>query len=157
MLKKLATTIFVTMVALNLTAAVPPVKESVPVSIETSSEKKAEAVTSYKELKEMAEEIKGEKLSFKEKLSLNIAAKAMKKAAKKSENAVNFSGDKSKTTALILCIFLGTLGVHRFYLGYTLIGIIQLLTLGGLGIWSLIDLIRIATGSLEPKDGSYYQ
>jgi len=52
------------------------------------------------------------------------------------------------TTALLLCIFLGFLGAHRFYMGYTLIGVIQLLTLGGLGIWSLIDLIRIITGSL---------
>lgn len=64
-------------------------------------------------------------------------------------------GDKSQVTALILAVLIGGLGIHRFYLGYTWQGVVQLLTLGGLGIWSLIDLIRIITGDLQPKDGSY--
>lgn len=50
---------------------------------------------------------------------------------------------------------MGGLGIHRFYLGYTGIGIIQLLTLGGCGIWTLIDLIRIITGDLQPNGGTY--
>jgi len=58
--------------------------------------------------------------------------------------------------ALLLCIFFGIIGAHRFYLGYTGIGIIQLLTFGLLGIWTLIDFIRILTGSLKPKDGDYF-
>lgn len=74
---------------------------------------------------------------------------------KQSQVGHALSGGKSQLVALILAIFLGALGIHRFYLGYTLIGIIQLLTAGGLGIWLLIDIIRIATGDLEPKDGSY--
>ncbi|HIF61703.1 MAG TPA: TM2 domain-containing protein, partial [Candidatus Pelagibacter sp.] len=53
------------------------------------------------------------------------------------------------------CLFLGFLGIHRFYLGYTLIGIIQFLTGGGLMIWVLIDLIRLITGSLGPKDSGW--
>ena len=61
---------------------------------------------------------------------------------------------KSKTTAIILALFFGYLGVDRFYLGYTGLGIAKLLTAGGLGIWSLIDLIRIITGSLKAADGS---
>lgn len=65
------------------------------------------------------------------------------------------SSGKSQVTALLLCIFLGGIGIHRFYLGYTWQGVVQLLTLGGLGIWALIDLIRIITGDLQPKDGSY--
>ena len=52
--------------------------------------------------------------------------------------------------AFILCFFLGGLGIHRFYLGYPLIGLLQILTLGGFGIWILIDLIRIITGDLGP-------
>ncbi len=64
-------------------------------------------------------------------------------------------GGKSQLVALILVIFVGGLGIHRFYLGYTSIGIIQLLTLGGCGIWALIDLVRIATGDLKPKGGEY--
>lgn len=62
---------------------------------------------------------------------------------------------KSQVIALILVIVVGGLGIHRFYLGYTWQGIVQLLTLGGCGIWAIIDLIRIITGDLGPKDGTY--
>jgi len=69
-------------------------------------------------------------------------------------DATNSStSDKSKTTAILLCLFLGGIGVHRFYLGYTKYGVIQLLTLGGIGIWSLIDLVRLITGSLKDHEG----
>lgn len=64
-------------------------------------------------------------------------------------------GGKSQVIALILCILLGGLGIHRFYLGYTWQGVVQLLTAGGCGIWAIIDLIRIITGDLTPKNGSY--
>jgi len=56
-------------------------------------------------------------------------------------------------TALLLCIFLGWLGIHRFYTGYVVIGVIQLLTGGGCGIWALIDLILIAVGSYRDVQG----
>jgi hypothetical protein len=65
------------------------------------------------------------------------------------------SGGKSQIAALLLCWFVGIIGIHRFYLGYTWQGIVQILTLGGLGIWTLVDLIRIITGDLKPKDGEY--
>lgn len=64
-------------------------------------------------------------------------------------------GSKSQIIAAILAFVVGGLGIHRFYLGYTWQGIVQLLTLGGCGIWALIDLIRICTGDLGPKNGSY--
>ena len=64
---------------------------------------------------------------------------------------------ESKTTAIILSVLVGSLGVDRFYLGYTGLGILKLLTCGGLGIWTLIDLIRICTGSLKAADGSELQ
>jgi TM2 domain-containing membrane protein YozV len=54
-------------------------------------------------------------------------------------------------TALLLCIFLGTFGIHRFYTKSIGIGLIQLFTLGGCGIWVLIDLIMIVVGSF--RDG----
>ena len=64
---------------------------------------------------------------------------------------------KSKTTALILSILVGGLGVDRFYLGYTGMGILKLLTGGCFGILYLIDIINIATGKLGPADGSGYE
>lgn len=69
--------------------------------------------------------------------------------------AVPPGGSKNQTLAAVLAFFLGGIGVHRFYLGYTWQGIVQILTLGGLGIWALIDFIRICIGDLEPKDGGY--
>lgn len=63
---------------------------------------------------------------------------------------------KSKTTALILSILVGGLGIDRFYLGYTGIGVLKLLTGGGLGILWIIDILNIANGQLGPSDGSPY-
>lgn len=94
----------------------------------------------------------GQKMSFKETLVLKQAQKEMKKSLK-SDSA---SGPKSQIIALVLVLLVGYLGIHRFYLGYTGIGIIQLLTAGACGIWTLIDLIRIITGDLVPADGSSY-
>ena len=61
---------------------------------------------------------------------------------------------KNFVARLILCILLGGLGVHRFYVGKVGTGIIMLLTLGGLGIWQLIDIIRIAIQKFKDSDGA---
>ncbi|NJL01840.1 MAG: TM2 domain-containing protein [Spirulinaceae cyanobacterium RM2_2_10] len=60
---------------------------------------------------------------------------------------------KSKIAAALLCFFLGVFGIHRFYLGYTGLGIAQLLTCGGCGIWSLVDFVLILTGGLKDSEG----
>ena len=60
---------------------------------------------------------------------------------------------KSKVTAALLCFFLGAFGVHRFYTGKIGTGVLQLITLGGLGIWAIIDFIRISTGSFLDANG----
>jgi hypothetical protein len=57
-------------------------------------------------------------------------------------------------TTLLLCFFLGVFGVHSFYTKKTSIGIAQLLTLGGCGIWTTIDLIMIIVGSFKDGDGN---
>jgi TM2 domain-containing membrane protein YozV len=61
--------------------------------------------------------------------------------------------DKSKIVAGLLQFFLGGLGIGRFYLGYTGIGLAQLFTCGGLGIWALIDMILIFMGRVPDSDG----
>lgn len=63
------------------------------------------------------------------------------------------SPPKDWLTALLLCIFLGELGIHRFYAGKIGTGILWLLTGGCLGIGWLIDVIMIATGSFTDKSG----
>ena len=63
------------------------------------------------------------------------------------------AGGKDWLVALLLSIFLGSLGIDRFYLGYIGLGILKLLTCGGLGIWWLIDLILLATGKMTDKNG----
>lgn len=54
---------------------------------------------------------------------------------------------------LLLCVFLGELGVHRFYVGKIGTGILMLITLGGCGIWWLIDLIFIVTNQFTDDEG----
>jgi len=61
--------------------------------------------------------------------------------------------EKGFVPAILLCFFLGPLGAHRFYVGKIWTGILQLITFGGLGIWSLIDFILIVVGSFKDKQG----
>ncbi|MBV9657561.1 MAG: TM2 domain-containing protein [Verrucomicrobia bacterium] len=61
---------------------------------------------------------------------------------------------KNKTTALLLCIFLGGVSAHRFYVGKTGSAILQIVTCGGLGVWLIIDLINIIRGEFTDKDGN---
>mgnify|MGYP001446773575 FL=1 len=63
------------------------------------------------------------------------------------------TSDKDWTTLLILSILLGWLGVDRFYAGHIGLGVLKLLTLGGCGIWSLIDIIMVAIGNFKDADG----
>ncbi len=61
--------------------------------------------------------------------------------------------EKGMGRTLTLCIFLGELGAHRFYVGKVGTGILMLLTLGGLGVWWMSDLILIGRGKFTDKKG----
>jgi TM2 domain-containing membrane protein YozV len=63
------------------------------------------------------------------------------------------TSDKSFMATLLFCLFLGTFGVHRFYVGKIGTGILMLLTFGGLGIWMLIDFIMIVCARFRDKQG----
>ena len=60
---------------------------------------------------------------------------------------------KSYLATILLCFFLGTLGIHRFYIGKIGTGILMLITAGGLGIWQIIDFVVAVVGHLLDKKG----
>ena len=63
------------------------------------------------------------------------------------------TSDKDWTTLLILSVLLGGVGVDRFYAGHIGLGVLKLITIGGCGIWALIDIIMVATGKFTDADG----
>lgn len=64
-----------------------------------------------------------------------------------------FASPRSRTVALLLAGFLGVFGAHRFYVGKTNTAVLQLITLGGLGLWWLADLIMIGAGAFRDSEG----
>ncbi|XP_065200932.1 TM2 domain-containing protein almondex [Planococcus citri] len=68
----------------------------------------------------------------------------------------NWTRGHKWSTALILSITLGGFGADRFYLGHWQEGIGKLFSFGGLGVWTLVDVLLIAIRYLGPADGSFY-
>lgn len=60
---------------------------------------------------------------------------------------------RSRVVTILLCLLLGGFGVHRFYAGKIGTGILMIVTLGGLGIWYIADLILVIFGAFRDKEG----
>lgn len=102
------------------------------------------------------EEIAGRKLTLKERLLLPLLKRKMNRATAHVQPGKANTG-KIQLVALLLCFFLGIIGVHRFYLGYYGLGILYILTLGIFGIGWFIDLILlIIPNGLTPKGKAGY-
>ena len=69
------------------------------------------------------------------------------------DSAPSTVSPKGFVPTIMLCFFLGGFGIHRFYVGKVGTGIVQLLTLGGLGIWTLVDFIMVVTGKFKDGQG----
>jgi TM2 domain-containing membrane protein YozV len=102
---------------------------------------------------------------FKRNLAKQIKAAIKDYKKQKHDDSLAEGGDKNQLVALLLAIFLGALGIHRFYIGRTgtallqlllfVLGLFLLFPLYALAIWILVDIILIVTGNLTPKNGSY--
>lgn len=68
---------------------------------------------------------------------------------------MQISGESTRDGGLmlVLCLLLGIFGAHRFYAGKTRSAVLQLVTLGGLGIWTLVDLLFILFGEFTDSEG----
>jgi TM2 domain-containing membrane protein YozV len=85
---------------------------------------------------------------------MHVSAHACPGCGASQQGQAATQSQKRILPAAILCFFIGVLGVHRFYVGKVGTGILQLLTLGGFGIWAFVDFIMIVIGSFRDSDGN---
>ena len=90
---------------------------------------------------------------MEEQLQKEVDKKRAEKEAERIIREEEGVSEKSRLVVSLLCWFLGYLGVHRFYAGKTGTGLLMLFTLGGFGIWWLIDDIITLTGNLKDGEG----
>ena len=97
----------------------------------------------------------GSKIASNEVLTASNTETRISQSSPDAATSTKGGSCKSWVVCVILCFLLGEIGIHRFYMGYIWQGVVQLLTAGGCGIWTLIDWIRILMRNLKPKGGDY--
>ena len=71
------------------------------------------------------------------------------------QHSYSSKSEKGWLSCLLLFLFLGWLGAHRFYVGKIGTAFLYIITLGGLGIWAIIDFILIVTGNFRDNEGKF--
>lgn len=142
----------------NYMQSLPPVGEAIVSNGDGIALAKSKGRPSLKQLWQIKKDARILRRALKSGDTIEVKA-SVKKIAQTLQDPtapVSRTGvTRSWTVAILLCLFLGGLGIHRFYLGYPVEGVLQLLTAGCCYVWALIDLIRILTKDLKPKNGMY--
>lgn len=131
--------------------------ETIVSNIDKESNLNTNSVTNnaVKNLKDIENTESFKELNFLEKIAVKKAIKPIQKKLQENKNSTNYTETKLTDSeffvALLLLVFLGALGIHRFYLGYPLYGLLMLLTAGGCGILLLIDLVLLLTGGIKRR------
>ena len=112
-----------------------------------------EAATQEKKITKFLKKRKAPKLNIQQKIALAIAKKRLKKRLKKQDNPDYNYGERTQLTAFLLCLLVGFLGVHRFYMGHYGMGVLQLCTLGCCGVLIIIDIIFICVNRFRTPKG----
>lgn len=95
----------------------------------------------------------GAQVSENDKFCPNCGNSVMSGNQAYQEPRRNSAADDRWLITMLLCFFLGSLGIHRFYTGNTKTGVAMLLTLGGCGIWTLVDFIMILCNTYTDGNG----
>jgi len=93
---------------------------------------------------------------YKAKCRVNKEVLCLGKRTFYKQTKCNWTSGYKWTTALALSVFLGGFGADRFYLGHWQEGIGKLFSFGGLGVWTLVDVVMVAIRYIGPSDGSLY-
>lgn len=126
--------------------------ESIPIQLNEKDENKTEiSIVSKSKTGVMA----GGLTTKKNEQNVELLLSNVSKFLQGKEIAVKGGSAKGLTTTLLIAIFFGWIGMHRFYVGKTKTGLLYLFTLGLLGVGWGIDLIRLLMGNFTDKDDNY--